>query len=454
MIDKDFFISIVTSDWKHLVDALLTDDGNENAAVLLCGISETLLELRLLVRKIVMVPQDQYEIRENLRLRVAPGYYNKIISDCLETGLTPVIIHSHPFEGEAIYSLADDFGESRLLPVLKALLPNAEPASVLITRTAVTGRYHDGESFRKLSGIRIVGEKLVVVRFDNVNLPSEDDLYNRQILAIGLSGQRAIKGTKAAIVGLGGIGSVVAEQLARVGVVDLTLVDDDAIETSNLSRLVGATKADVGKNKAEVIARHLSATCGLQPTTISDSAIKQDVLLALRDRHIIFICVDNDRTRSILNRFSHQYLIPTIDFGTRLDARERTVTSAAGRVSVVGNDTTCLRCSHHLSSERIRAESMRDEERVELAKEGYVMGLDDPAPAVISINTVVAGLGVTSGLNMLVGLTGGPTFPGQIYDARTGSVFPIAAVHENGCDICDPIEGVKGLGDGQIVSAY
>ncbi len=82
------------------------------------------------------------------------------------------------------------------------------------------------------------------------------------------------------------------------------------------------------------------------------------------------------------------------------------------------------------------------------------MGIDEPAPAVISINTVVAGLGVTAGLNLFVGLTGGEQPLGQIFDAATGSVFATQPIHEKGCDICDETLGVKGLGDSQIVSAY
>jgi hypothetical protein len=123
-------------------------------------------------------------------------------------------------------------------------------------------------------------------------------------------------------------------------------------------------------------------------------------------------------------------------------------------MSLVGPDMTCLRCSHHLNSERIRSESLSASEREKLAKEGYVMGLEEAAPAVISLNVVVAGLAVTGFLNMFLGLTGGVQPTDQIYDARSGSVFPISQVHEDGCDICDPLVGIKGLGDAQVVSAY
>ena len=98
----------------------------------------------------------------------------------------------------------------------------------------------------------------------------------------------------------------------------------------------------------------------------------------------------------------------------------------------------------------------RDEagERSALRKEGYLIGIDEPAPAVVSINAVIGGLGATAGLNLIVNLTGGPQPIDQIYDARSGSVFPVAPTHERGCDVCGEQEGVKGLGDFQIVSAY
>jgi hypothetical protein len=96
---------------------------------------------------------------------------------------------------------------------------------------------------------------------------------------------------------------------------------------------------------------------------------------------------------------------------------------------------------------------MPREERVKLANEGYIMGIDEPAPAVVSLNTVVAGLGVTAGINLFVQLTGKPQPLGQIYDATSGAVFPVSPTHDRGCDICD-VSGLKALGDAQIVSAY
>ncbi len=176
--------------------------------------------------------------------------------------------------------------------------------------------------------------------------------------------------------------------------------------------------------------------------------------MRLRDRDIVFSCVDNDLARSILNRFAYQYLIPVVDVGIRLDGRKGDVVRAAGRVSVVGSGMICLRCSRNIDSERVRAESLPDEERRNLAREGYVMGIDEPAPSVVSLNTTVAGLAVTAGLNLFLNLTGGPQPLNQLYDATEGIIFVANDRHDEGCDVCDESAGAKALGDKQIVSAY
>jgi hypothetical protein len=443
-------------DWRILRELLFTADGHENAAVLLCGQSIARDESKLLVREIIPVPSHQYIDRQRYHLEVAPSFYNSIIDRCLGASLAPVICHSHPFDGVANYSASDDFGERRLLPVLQALLPHAKPASLLLTNTAVSGRVLKGSVFQRLSDVTVTGPRLqsFPILADKGAKKPEQAFFDRQIRAFGAEGQRQIGSVTAAIVGLGGIGSLVAEQLVRAGIGTLILVDFDVVETSNLNRLFGATSISKGRPKVEVVAEHLRSIRRLPLKIICDSVIRQSVLGRLRGADIILGCVDSDLARSTLTRFSYQYLIPLVDMGIRLDARTGEVSAAAGRVSVVGADGSCLRCSHHVDAERVRAESLPRAERQALAREGYVMGIDEPTPAVVTLNCVIAGLGTTAALNLLVNLTGSFQPVSQLYDATTGIVFTASPVHEPGCDICDEETGVKGLGDTQVVSAY
>jgi molybdopterin/thiamine biosynthesis adenylyltransferase len=450
-------IVITAGDWQHLRESLLTPDGCENAGVLYCGASVSGRENRLLVRRFLAVPDSLYVDRQAYHLEVAPSFYNAVVTDCLRQNAIPAIVHSHPFHGEAWYSSSDDYGEARLLGTLSSLLPGKQPVSLVITYDSVIGREFAKEEFRPLKGVFIIGTSSSKILFDQTgrdHATKSVELFDRQIRAFGEEGQKILASLKVAIVGVGGIGSLVAEQLVRAGVQDVLLVDNDKVEESNINRLFGATRRDSGRWKTDVVSRYLTRIADADISTIKDSAIRQPILMSLRDRDLIFCCVDNDRTRAILNRFAYQYLVPVVDLGTRLDGRQGKITAAAGRVSVLGPGLCCLRCSHHLNPERIRAESMSQVERSKLEKEGYIMGIDEPAPAVVSINTVVAGLGVTAGINLFVALTGKSQPVDQIYDASSGAVFPVSAVHQRGCDICDEFEGVKALGDAQIVSAY
>jgi molybdopterin/thiamine biosynthesis adenylyltransferase len=449
-----YIFKISGKDWQTAHGGLFTKDGCENAGVFLCGTADLGTEIHLIVREFIPVPPELYQERNAFHLEISPQFYNSVVDWCLKGGWVPVIVHSHPAGGVAHYSPSDDFGEGKLLPVLQSLLPNKTVSSLVVTPQSALGRTWSGDDFLTFDEIRIVGIRSQTLNSKEQQQSPEapDQVFDRQIRAFGQEGQRVIQSLKIGIVGVGGTGSAVAEQIARLGFRDITIIDQDKIEESNVSRVYGSTTKDVGKPKTDVIGKHLREL-GAAVRAIPGNAIEQSVLLKLRDRHVIVSCVDNDRTRAILNKLAHQYLIPLIDIGVRLDARNGTVKAAAGRMSIVGPGMTCLRCSHHLNPDRIMAESMPKSRRKELAKEGYILGVDDPTPAVISLNTTLAGLAVTGLLNMFVDLTGGTQPVGQIYDAKTGTVFLTKDSHEENCDICSST-GVKAKGDSEIISAY
>ena len=452
----DYSCRISEEAWKAIRTALFTPDGRENAGVLFCGEATLLSERTLLVRDFWAVPGDKYLTRFSDQLEVAPSFYNDVISRSLKHRLSPIIVHSHPGISDAWYSAADDRGEMRLLSVMNSLLPSLHPASLVLSRDSAAGRRLVGKKFEPMRKLGITGACARTIQLASTSKAEEanpEERFDRQVRAFGSAGQASISNLKIAVVGVGGIGSLVAEQLSRLGVQDVIFVDDDKVETVNLNRQFGSNTSDIGQPKAIVSQRQAKGLGASAAKALCDSAIRQAVLMEFRDRDVIFACVDNDRTRALLNRFAHQYLVPVIDHGTRLDGRKGHISASSGRVTLVGSGMACLRCSHHLNSDRIRAESLSKEERVALHREGYIIGIDEPAPAVISLNTVVAGLGVTAALNMFVGLTGGRQPMNQIYDATNGTVFIAQAVHDPQCDVCST-SGVTGIGDQAIVSAY
>jgi hypothetical protein len=123
------------------------------------------------------------------------------------------------------------------------------------------------------------------------------------------------------IVGLGSVGSIVAETLARMGMQKITLIDFDKIEIHNLDRTLGATKKDIGKLKVNIISSSIkkSATAKrLNLRAIPVSIANEQGYRAALDCDLLFSCVDKPRARYILNHISYNHLIPVIDGGIQV----------------------------------------------------------------------------------------------------------------------------------------
>lgn len=445
----------------NLREALFTPDECENFAVLLCSSVAMDTKTRLLVREWIAAPDEAYRERLSYHLEISPAFFNTIVDRANATGLNPVIVHSHPVTGAARYSSSDDYGERRLIPVLEQLLPGRIVASMLVTHSELCGRTLSRGRYSAIDRISVSGSSVVSYQMPDQLRPKDGprpaERHDRQARAIGNVGQERIELLRVGVVGAGGTGSSVLEQLGRVGVNDIIVIDPDVVELSNLSRIYGSLPADaeVRRPKSELAARHLERIApGITVRSIQGDITRQGVIATLRDRDVVFGCTDNHWSRAVINRFAHQYLVPVVDMGVRIDARHGTVIAAAGQITLVGAGLSCLRCSQVIDPDRVRAESLPARERSALAREGYVIGFDDPTPSVISLNTTVASLAVTAAIALFVNFTGGSPPSGMRYDARTGTMFTTAARHDAGCDICSPENGVVGLGDLQRVSAY
>lgn len=449
-------VAISKPDFDHLRRTLFTEDGMENAAFALCGHYEDEGDCRLLVRNVVDVPLDAYKVRTSYHLEISPAFINHVI-DLAQSKFAIVIIHSHRGNSSSGYSGSDDFGEARLLNVFDDLVPGAPHGSLLFREREVIGRYQRRGRFLKIGPLFVRGRSL---EFHGIISPrrlvEEQDVYDRQIMAFGKEFQAKLELLRVGIVGLGGTGSAVAEQLARIGCSSLTLVDPDRFEPSNATRMYGSySRTRRGEYKTSIVRRHLKRiNPAAEIDELRESIVSEKVLQSIRNCDIVFSCTDNDWSRSVLNRFAYQYLVPVIDMGMRVVVQDKAVVGAAGRVSMIGPGLSCLWCKHHLDSERIRAESMNERERGRLVKEGYVRGLDERAPAVISLNSTIAGMAVTMMLSSIAWFS---VVPGdaseQVYDMIEGVVFRSEVPPDEACSICGH-RGLKGLGMLQRVSGY
>jgi molybdopterin/thiamine biosynthesis adenylyltransferase len=264
--------------------------------------------------------------------------------------------------------------------------------------------------------------------------------FHRQRLALGAAGQAELRRLRIAVVGLGGIGSVVAMQLCHLGVGELVLVDGDLLEASNVSRVLAARVSDVGRMpKVELAARYVGESgLPVRVHTIGEHLGERNLdLLASAD--VIISCVDRHRPRALLNRLAYRAMVPLIDTGTafRVDTSGR-MTGDAGRVVVVGPGKPCLACWGHISPDALRLEALKPEEREALADEGYVSGADVPEPSVIAFNAAVASHAVIELMRMVTGFAGAEEPPERLaFSFRDGTVRRNRLGERRPCSVCN-----------------
>jgi hypothetical protein len=276
--------------------------------------------------------------------------------------------------------------------------------------------------------------------------PSEghvlDSSLDRQVCAFGTEGQKRLQKQRIAIVGLGGTGSMVAEQLAHLGVSDFLLVDPDVVEATNLNRLVGGTPEDVGKEKVGVAMRLIrSVRSGSAVEALSASILEERTARLLTDVDFIFCCTDSHGSRAVISQLAYQYVVPCIDMGVVITVQDRQVTHIAGRVQMLSPGLACLVCGNLLDSNAIRHDLMTPYQR---QTDPYFVGGGAPQPAVISINGSVTSLAVTMFLAAVAGIPARSRY--QLYNGLSGTVRVASLTPDPNCIICSP-HGALARGD-------
>ena len=171
-------------------------------------------------------------------------------------------------------------------------------------------------------------------------------MFDRNVRAFGGAIQATLSDLRVGVAGCGGTGSAVAEQLVRLGVRHLVLLDPDHLSASNVTRVYGSTPEDVGQLKVDVLRRHLSAIApGLRVQTSATPVTQEAAARTLITCDVVFGCTDDNAGRLVLSRLPTYLLMPVIDCGVLLSSGEDGVlTGIDGRVTVVAPGTACLVC--------------------------------------------------------------------------------------------------------------
>src|SRR6266699_3316155 len=231
-------------------------------------------------------------------------------------------------------------------------------------------------------------------------LTGEEGIFNRSALALGLDVMRTIMHDQViSIVGVGGLGSVVAEHLIHMGFHEINLIDPDVLEMSNLNRVVGAYYEDAQHklHKVDVVKRHLTninpkATVLAYKKDVHDKEMES--VLALSDWMIV--ATDNHASRLRVQELSVQYFVPLLSVGVNITVKANKVEDMSGEVITARvGDYLCLHCLNRINPIKVASERHPDKTiREALVKRGYVTGKDIKEPAVKTLNTFLATMAV------------------------------------------------------------
>lgn len=384
----------------------------ETAGVLLASIIETPRgKLRLLAHEIHWTPESAYIDRAADEMTISSLGYVEALQDAEERQLAAIWFHTHPgSEASARPSERDQIVDDELCEVFQVRTGKAFYASVVFAApdsglgfTGIVKR-DDGIAF-PIERIWSVGARWRLILAETSSSAIDESLFERNIRAFGDGVQKAIGCLSVGVVGAGGTGSAIMEQLVRLGVRDLTVFDPDDLSFSNITRVYGSTPHDVGQSKVEIARRHLNS---IAPELVVDadnrSIVNRDAARKLCDCDVVFGCTDDNAGRLILSRLPSTLFTPVIDIGVLLSAdQDLNVTGINGRVTVMAPGDACLVCRDRIDMARAAAETMSAQERERLQREGYAPALGAVEPAVIAFTTAVAAAGAAELLERMIG---------------------------------------------------
>lgn len=389
-----------------LLAHLFPGDGKEALAVALCGRRHSSLTTVLLMHDVVPIPYEACD-RTAGCVRWPPPVLEPVLKQATDAGYSVLKLHSHP-SGFRGFSALDNDSDQTVFESVYGWVDGPHASAVMLP---------DGEIFARvvLGNGEFVVIECVLTAGDDISLwfdqaldeeLPEHSLRHRQLF--GDATTQLLRRLRIAVVGCSGTGSPVVEQLARLGVAELVLVDPDRVERKNLNRIYGATMGDAldRRLKVEVLERSIRAMgLGTKVATFPTDLADHKALLAVADSDVVFGCMDSASGRNLLNRLCRYYLVPYIDVGVKLDAGGAgQIDEVAGGVHYLQPDGAELIDKGLFTREQVEAEDLakaNPAEYKERLERGYVRGVHVDRPAVISINTAFAGLAVTEFLARL-----------------------------------------------------
>jgi len=445
-----------------LLDHIYQQGEHEHVAFGLVSHSVGTRSTTLHLRRLIPLDESAYVANHSHGAMWRGSAMFPVMEAAMNETLGIVVFHAHDHDGVPSLSHDDLQNANKLIPMFQKRVPGRPHGTIVLSRTHASGLVWM-PTVRKplpLARLRLFGSAILDLQSQRESIAGETPTqYARQTLVVSPQGQARLRGAKIAVVGVGGGGSHVIQQLAYLGVGEIVAIDPDAYDESNRHRLVSALKADLGRPKVDIfhrLVKKIGLTGRVRP--VRAGVPDRDAVEALRQCDVIVGCVDTLFARSDLQELASRYLIPYVDIGAAIRVIPDASASDA-RVVVAGNIFTfvpgsfCLWCLGFLSPEKLEAEQNGP-------TRGYFEKNTQEAQ-VVSFNGVLASQAVTEVLQLLVGfrgvgirhsdlaLGGASTCRGyKKFDGLAGTLQEWGGVRRSDCPHCGNV-----LGAGDVIFA-
>ena len=347
---------------QHLLQHYHRDKRQEDLCFALWHPSTGQTRRVALIDEIILPKNGERDLHGNASF--APDYLARAIKIACQKKMGLAFMHSHPYPGWQGMSDPDIEAEQNVLAY-----PAGATGLPLVGLTVGTDGYWSGRFWEK-SGkqmrrhwcekIRVVGPQSYKIYFnDNImEPPNRKEILKRTFDTWGRESQETIARLKVGIVGLGSVGCIVAEAIARIGIAQVTLIDPDKIEEHNLDRLLYGTMKDIGELKVDAAARAMKAHATadqIQITALPVSIHDEVAYRTALDCDVLFSCVDRPVARDVLNYIAQAHLIPVIDGGVavEMDSQQERFFSAHWRAHIITPYHQCMRCNGQYNSSMV-----------------------------------------------------------------------------------------------------
>lgn len=410
----------------RLHDHLFPGDGDEHGAVLAAGVAETASGVRLLARQLFPAVDGVDYIPGQRGYRMLTGeFVRDCVLECAEDNLAYLAVHCHGGSDRVGFSSTDLASHERGYPALLDILDGRPAGALVFARNAVAGDIWLPDRSRvELASARVAGRPIRTLHPEPQPPPDVDLAYDRQARIFGDRGQALLAAQKVGVIGAGGAGSLLVEYLARLGVGKLVVIDPERIELTNLPRVVGSSRWDahawltrtgrpslirqLGQRHAthkvriaQRLARRARPETAVEP--IVGNVADQSVAARLLDCDYLFLAADSMQARLVFNSIVHQYLIPGVQVGAKVQVDKATgeIVDVFSVCRPVTPDLGCLWCNELINPVKLAEEAESDEVR---RGQLYVEEATIAAPSVITLNAVAASRAVDDYLFSVTGL--------------------------------------------------